>query len=138
MFCESGYDETRKVVLRWFASRIQSLTLEDTAKDNKTRLQEFLQQHKIRLPEYKILSVSGTSQLNKPFQGGMCHRRHQRMLPPVPHEPPSGANSRRLDTHWPRCRPNSKSSYPMSETLYRRAVVMWRSSDALMWANPRC
>ncbi len=61
IFCEAGYEETRKVVLGWFASRLQALSLDDTSKDNKTRLQEFLQQHKIRLPEYKILSVSGTS-----------------------------------------------------------------------------
>ncbi|CBL44520.1 Ribonuclease III [gamma proteobacterium HdN1] len=61
IFCESGYNEARKVVLRWFDSRIQALTLNDTVKDNKTRLQEILQHLKMGLPEYRILSVSGSS-----------------------------------------------------------------------------
>lgn len=61
IFIEAGFDETRRVVRRWFQSRLQSLTLDDTTKDNKTRLQEFLQGHKIPLPEYRILSVVGAS-----------------------------------------------------------------------------
>lgn len=61
IFSEAGFEETRRVVNRWFASRLQGLTLDDTTKDNKTRLQEFLQGQKLRLPEYRILSVVGSS-----------------------------------------------------------------------------
>lgn len=58
---DGGMEQCRALVLRWFAQRLQGLTLDDTVKDNKTRLQELLQSHKLPLPVYNILSVEGAS-----------------------------------------------------------------------------
>jgi len=61
VFLDGGMEQCRALILRWFAPRLQGLTLEDTVKDNKTRLQELLQAHKLPLPAYNILSVEGAS-----------------------------------------------------------------------------
>jgi ribonuclease-3 len=54
-------EQCKTLVLGWFAPRLEGLTLEDTVKDNKTRLQELLQSHKLPLPVYNILNVDGAS-----------------------------------------------------------------------------
>lgn len=46
-------------VLEWYESRLLSLTLEDVRKDNKTRLQEYLQGKKLSLPSYEVVSITG-------------------------------------------------------------------------------
>lgn len=61
VFLDGGMEQCKALILRWFAPRLQGLTLEDTVKDNKTRLQELLQAHKLPLPAYNILSVEGAS-----------------------------------------------------------------------------
>ncbi|GGY45193.1 ribonuclease 3 [Bacterioplanes sanyensis] len=59
IYMESGLEPTREVVLAWFAQRLQDLTLEDPVKDAKTRLQEYQQKHRLRLPVYDVQSVVG-------------------------------------------------------------------------------
>jgi ribonuclease-3 len=61
VYMDGGMDQAKRLVLRWFASRLQSLSLEDTTKDNKTRLQEWLQSNKLPLPTYEIEDVTGKS-----------------------------------------------------------------------------
>jgi ribonuclease III len=46
-------------ILGWFAKRLQDLSSLDIPKDAKTELQEYLQAHKLPLPEYSILSMQG-------------------------------------------------------------------------------
>ncbi|WP_119394009.1 ribonuclease III [Salinibius halmophilus] len=45
--------------LEWYESRLRELTLEDVRKDNKTRLQEYLQGKRLALPEYEVISITG-------------------------------------------------------------------------------
>lgn len=59
MYLDSGMDAVRERILSWFASRLDQLTLEDPIKDPKTRLQEYQQANKSRLPHYEVLNVEG-------------------------------------------------------------------------------
>lgn len=61
IYLDGGMDVCRERVLEWFGPRLQTLSLDDTVKDNKTRLQEWLQGQKLPLPVYNILDVSGSS-----------------------------------------------------------------------------
>jgi ribonuclease III len=56
---DSDVEQCRRCVLTWFATRLQRLTAGTTAKDGKTRLQEYLQGHGNPLPEYELLSIQG-------------------------------------------------------------------------------
>ena len=61
IFLDAGMDQAKQQVLSWFQPLLADLSLEDTVKDNKTRLQEYLQGQKLALPTYNILDVSGKS-----------------------------------------------------------------------------
>ncbi|OUR93795.1 ribonuclease III [Gammaproteobacteria bacterium 42_54_T18] len=61
IYQDSGYSDCRSVVLSWFHSRLDKLTAEDDAKDNKSKLQELLQSKKIPLPQYEIVAIDGKS-----------------------------------------------------------------------------
>ena len=61
VYLEAGLDPCRSMVLSWFQPRLQKLNLDQTVKDNKTRLQEWLQSQKLPLPQYRILDVKGKS-----------------------------------------------------------------------------
>lgn len=61
IYLDAGLDVCKARVLEWFDPRIEGLTLEDTVKDNKTRLQEWLQAQKWALPTYNILDIEGAS-----------------------------------------------------------------------------
>jgi len=61
IYQDSGYSECRRVVLSWFGSRLDKLAADDNVKDNKSRLQEFLQSKKTPLPRYEIVSIDGKS-----------------------------------------------------------------------------
>lgn len=61
IYLDGGMDACKERVLEWFGPRLQTLSLDDTVKDNKTRLQEWLQGQKLPLPAYNILDVSGSS-----------------------------------------------------------------------------
>ena len=51
--------QCRRCVLAWYADRLEALTPDNTAKDAKTRLQEYLQSRSNPLPAYELLEVKG-------------------------------------------------------------------------------
>lgn len=59
IYLESGFIHCSERVRAWYKSRLEALSLEQPAKDAKTRLQEFLQGHKLPLPEYEVVEVEG-------------------------------------------------------------------------------
>lgn len=59
IYLDSDFHTCRDQVLRWFEHRLKQLDIQDTQKDPKTRLQEFLQSRHFPLPRYEVLSVDG-------------------------------------------------------------------------------
>ncbi len=59
IYLDSDHETCRRVVLHWYRERLDKLSLSDTEKDPKTRLQEYLQSLKKPLPRYEVLDVSG-------------------------------------------------------------------------------
>ncbi|WP_439651317.1 ribonuclease III [Microbulbifer guangxiensis] len=91
IYLDAGLEAARERVLAWFASRLENLSLE-TAKDPKTRLQEWLQARQRPLPEYTVVDVSGAEHaqrfvvecrvkgLNAPVRGEASSRRSAEKL----------------------------------------------------------
>lgn len=61
IYLESGLDEVQRVVLAWYAERLDNLTLADPIKDPKTRLQEHQQKERSRLPNYDVVNITGAT-----------------------------------------------------------------------------
>jgi len=59
IYLDSDHDKCREIVLLWYFDRLEALSLDDTEKDPKTRLQEHLQSIKKALPKYEVESVTG-------------------------------------------------------------------------------
>ena len=59
IYLDAGMDMARDRVLAWLASEFDTLTLVDTNKDPKTRLQEFLQSRACDLPRYEVVDIQG-------------------------------------------------------------------------------
>ncbi|MBS3803093.1 MAG: ribonuclease III [Oleiphilaceae bacterium] len=59
IYLDSDFETCRRQVLRWFDQRLQDLNIQDTQKDPKTRLQEYLQSRQFPLPLYDVISVEG-------------------------------------------------------------------------------
>ena len=59
IYLDAGMDAARERVLAWLTNELESLTLVDTNKDPKTRLQEYLQSRQFPLPRYDVISVDG-------------------------------------------------------------------------------
>nr|WP_252738244.1 ribonuclease III [Marinobacter salexigens] len=59
IYLDSDFLTCRDQVLRWFELRLKQLDLQDTQKDPKTRLQEYLQSRQFPLPRYDVVSVDG-------------------------------------------------------------------------------
>mgnify|MGYP001627792663 CR=1 FL=1 len=59
IYLDSDFDTCRQQVLGWFEKRLQRLDIQDTQKDPKTRLQEYLQSRQFPLPRYEVISVDG-------------------------------------------------------------------------------
>ncbi len=59
IYLDSDHQTCKEVVLRWYKDRLDSLSLDDTEKDPKTRLQEYLQSFKKDLPKYDVKLVTG-------------------------------------------------------------------------------
>lgn len=59
IYLDSDDDTCRSVVLSWYQSRLEGLTLENTEKDPKTKLQEYLQSTKKELPNYDVYDIKG-------------------------------------------------------------------------------
>ncbi|MDI9817579.1 MULTISPECIES: ribonuclease III [unclassified Legionella] len=59
VFLDGGVEESKKLVLRLYSSRLGSDLLKDSLKDPKTQLQEYLQAERKPLPEYSLVKVEG-------------------------------------------------------------------------------
>ena len=59
IYLASGLDICRERVLTWFAPRLNELGLNTSAKDSKSRLQEYMQAQRQPLPEYVVVDVGG-------------------------------------------------------------------------------
>lgn len=59
IYLDAGMDVARERVLAWLADQLDGLTLVDTNKDPKTRLQEFLQSRAVELPRYEVVDIQG-------------------------------------------------------------------------------
>ncbi|MCV6589581.1 MAG: ribonuclease III [Marinobacterium sp.] len=59
IYTDSDLETVRPFVLRWYQERLEKLDLNETIKDSKTRLQEFLQSRRLALPDYELLKVEG-------------------------------------------------------------------------------
>ncbi len=59
IYLDAGMDVARERVLAWLATELDGLTLVDTNKDPKTRLQEFLQSRATELPRYEVIDIQG-------------------------------------------------------------------------------
>jgi ribonuclease-3 len=59
IYLDAGMDVVRERVLAWLSNELDGLTLVDTNKDPKTRLQEFLQSRGCELPRYSVLDIQG-------------------------------------------------------------------------------
>ncbi len=59
IYLDAGMETARARVLAWYAARLEAIDLQDTQKDPKTRLQEFLQSRQVALPRYEVISVEG-------------------------------------------------------------------------------
>ena len=59
IYLDAGMDVARARVLDWLTNELDGLTLVDTNKDPKTRLQEFLQSRAVELPRYEVVDIQG-------------------------------------------------------------------------------
>lgn len=59
IYIDSDHQTCKEVILKWYEGRLDNLTLDDTEKDPKTRLQEYLQSIKKELPKYDVTKVTG-------------------------------------------------------------------------------
>ncbi len=59
IYMDAGLEATRERILAWFGERQTRLTLTDTQKDPKTRLQEYLQSRQLALPRYEVIHIEG-------------------------------------------------------------------------------
>ncbi|MFD1259591.1 ribonuclease III [Entomomonas asaccharolytica] len=59
IYLDAGMDKARERVLVWLTEEFNTLTLVDTNKDPKTRLQEFLQSRNAELPRYEVANIEG-------------------------------------------------------------------------------
>ncbi|WP_347332150.1 ribonuclease III [Marinimicrobium locisalis] len=65
IYLESGFEACAERVNAWYRERLDALSLASPAKDAKTRLQEFLQAHKLPLPEYNVVEVEGEAHAHR-------------------------------------------------------------------------
>jgi ribonuclease-3 len=61
IYLEAGLAVCEPLILNWFDSRIGALDPDTAPKDDKTRLQEYLQARKAPLPLYEVAEITGKS-----------------------------------------------------------------------------
>lgn len=59
IYLDTDMETARGFILSWFDARLAKLDLNESLKDSKTRLQEFLQSRRLALPEYELTQVEG-------------------------------------------------------------------------------
>ncbi|RLA10403.1 MAG: hypothetical protein DRQ52_11425 [Gammaproteobacteria bacterium] len=55
MYLDSDFETCKRIVLHWYATRLQNLDKKDEQRDPKTQLQEILQSRQRPLPEYRLI-----------------------------------------------------------------------------------
>lgn len=59
IYLDGGFDSCRKIILKHFSSRLDTVSPETAQKDPKTRLQEYLQANQQALPDYEVVDIAG-------------------------------------------------------------------------------
>ncbi|MDF2530193.1 MAG: ribonuclease, partial [Gammaproteobacteria bacterium] len=59
IYLDRDFLTAKAVVLVWFKSRLEALSLSDSLRDSKTRLQEYLQSKGHALPIYELVKAEG-------------------------------------------------------------------------------
>jgi ribonuclease-3 len=59
VFVDGGFEAAQRVIGRQFDSRIEAIDPRASGKDPKTLLQEYLQGHRVALPRYSIVAITG-------------------------------------------------------------------------------
>jgi ribonuclease III len=59
IYFDSSIEICRECVLNWYSDRLNHLDELSVIKDPKTRLQEYLQSHRVDLPVYRVVSIEG-------------------------------------------------------------------------------
>jgi len=59
IYLDSDLENCRLIILELYSPLLKPLTLDDIAKDPKTKLQEYLQANKYALPSYNVISEEG-------------------------------------------------------------------------------
>ncbi|MCS6763078.1 MAG: ribonuclease III [Candidatus Protistobacter heckmanni] len=67
VFMEGGFDAARKVIRKLYAPILAHVDLQTLGKDDKTLLQEYLQGHKMALPQYNVVATHGAAH-NQQFE----------------------------------------------------------------------
>lgn len=60
-YLDGSLEQTQDMILAWFETRLSELDPNIHPKDDKTRLQEYLQSRRLPLPEYKVEKIIGKS-----------------------------------------------------------------------------
>jgi ribonuclease-3 len=61
MFQDASLEVVSERIIAWFRSRLETLSVEKSFKDAKSRLQEFLQSRQLSLPHYRVVDTKGKS-----------------------------------------------------------------------------
>ena len=59
IYLDSDMATCKACVLQWYESRLKNINSQSVTKDPKTRLQEYLQEKKLPLPEYRLVEELG-------------------------------------------------------------------------------
>ena len=59
VYVDAGMEACRDRILCWYQQRLETISLEETLKDPKTRLQELMQARRKPLPQYEVVSIDG-------------------------------------------------------------------------------
>ncbi len=59
IYLDTDMETARAFVLKWYQQRLENIDLNESLKDSKTRLQEFLQSRRLALPTYELINVEG-------------------------------------------------------------------------------
>lgn len=59
IFLDAGFDNVNTVILNLYQNLLANIDLADSLKDPKTKLQEYLQQHKNMPPKYELIDTKG-------------------------------------------------------------------------------
>lgn len=67
IFLDSGFDDARKVLRKWYSQILENVDPKTLGKDDKTLLQEYLQGHNLPLPAYTVVATTGVAH-NQQFE----------------------------------------------------------------------